>query len=186
MSVLREIHDELDAAVAEAYGWPVDLPDEEILARLVALNHERGEEERRGIVRWLRPEFQNPSGAKQKEIDVELVGDEQAKGEESTGGASGTRAGRKQVTVKKGTGGASGTRKTQAGAKVKKMAWPKGLAEQAAAVQAALVAIDGPASVEEVAKRFTRAKRERVEELLDTLSSLGKARELADGRFVAK
>jgi hypothetical protein len=41
------------------------------------------------------------------------------------------------------------------------------------------------ASVEDVAKCFSRAKRERVEELLDTLASLGKARELADGRFVA-
>lgn len=30
----------------------------------------------RGIVRWLRPEFQNPSGVKQTEIDVEEVGDE--------------------------------------------------------------------------------------------------------------
>ena len=49
-------------AVFDAYGWPHDLSDEEILARLVALNAERAEEERRGIVRWLRPEFQNPSG----------------------------------------------------------------------------------------------------------------------------
>ena len=71
VSVLREIHDELDAAVAEAYGWPVDLSEEEILARLVALNHERAEAERRGIVRWLRPEFQNPSGVKQTAIVVE-------------------------------------------------------------------------------------------------------------------
>ena len=63
MSVLKEIHDELDAAVAEAYGWPVDLSDEEVLRRLVALNAEQAEEERRGVVRWLRPEFQNPSGA---------------------------------------------------------------------------------------------------------------------------
>ena len=45
-------------------------------ARLVALNHERAEEERRGIVRWLRPEFQNPSGVKQTAIAVEEDGDE--------------------------------------------------------------------------------------------------------------
>jgi hypothetical protein len=38
--------------------------DEQILERLVALNAERAEEERRGIIRWLRPEFQNPAGAK--------------------------------------------------------------------------------------------------------------------------
>jgi hypothetical protein len=62
VSVLKQIHDDLDAAVAEAYGWPGDLSDEEILRRLVALNAERAEEEKRGIIRWLRPEFQNPGG----------------------------------------------------------------------------------------------------------------------------
>ncbi|NLH51097.1 MAG: class I SAM-dependent DNA methyltransferase [Myxococcales bacterium] len=62
VGVLKQLHDELDAAVADAYGWPVDLPDDELLARLVALNHERAEEEKRGIVRWLRPDFQNPTG----------------------------------------------------------------------------------------------------------------------------
>ena len=45
--------------LADAYGWPVDLPDEDILARLVALNHERRQEEARGVVRWLRPEYQH-------------------------------------------------------------------------------------------------------------------------------
>src|SRR5438067_2015985 len=70
VSVLRQIHDDLDAAVAGAYGWPADLADEEILARLVALNHERAEEERRGTICWLRPDFQNPSGAKQTAIAV--------------------------------------------------------------------------------------------------------------------
>jgi len=38
VGVLRELHDELDAAVAETYGWPVDITDEEILSRLVALS----------------------------------------------------------------------------------------------------------------------------------------------------
>ena len=31
-------HKKLDAAVFAAYGWPADLSDEEILARLLALN----------------------------------------------------------------------------------------------------------------------------------------------------
>jgi hypothetical protein len=30
-----------DVAVAAAYGWPADLPDDQILARLLALNLER-------------------------------------------------------------------------------------------------------------------------------------------------
>ena len=45
VSVLRELHDELNVAVFDAYGWPPSLTDEEILARLVALNAERAAEE---------------------------------------------------------------------------------------------------------------------------------------------
>ena len=55
-------NDELDIAVFDAYGWPSDLTDEQILERLVALNTERAEEEKRGHIRWLRPEYQNPAG----------------------------------------------------------------------------------------------------------------------------
>jgi hypothetical protein len=62
VSVLKQLHDDLDAAVFDAYGWPHDLTDEQILERLVALNAERADEERRGFIRWLRPEFQNPGG----------------------------------------------------------------------------------------------------------------------------
>ena len=45
--MLRQLHDELDAAVFDAYGWPPALTDEEILERLVALNAERAAEEAR-------------------------------------------------------------------------------------------------------------------------------------------
>jgi len=38
---LHLAHRRLDEAVAAAYGWPADLEDEEILARLLALNLER-------------------------------------------------------------------------------------------------------------------------------------------------
>jgi type II restriction/modification system DNA methylase subunit YeeA len=38
---LDNVHKELDAAVAAAYGWPADLSDEEILERLFQLNQER-------------------------------------------------------------------------------------------------------------------------------------------------
>jgi hypothetical protein len=60
VSLIRQYHDTIDAAVAEAYGWPANLPDEEILERLVALNKERAAEEAKGKVRWLRPDFQGP------------------------------------------------------------------------------------------------------------------------------
>ena len=61
VSVLRRLHDELDAAVAEAYGWPNDLPAAGIVARVVALNVARQAEEAAGLVRWLRPAFQAPA-----------------------------------------------------------------------------------------------------------------------------
>ena len=58
--ILKEHHDRLDAAVAAAYGFPADLPEAEILARLVALNHARATEEAAGRVQWLRPDYQVP------------------------------------------------------------------------------------------------------------------------------
>jgi hypothetical protein len=75
IGILRDLHDQIDAAVADAYGWPVDLSDEEILVRLVALNKERSEEEARGHIRWLRPDYQNPTGvqaATGKTTDMDL------------------------------------------------------------------------------------------------------------------
>ena len=42
---LENIHARLDAAVADAYGWAADLPDTEILERLLALNLERAKAE---------------------------------------------------------------------------------------------------------------------------------------------
>jgi hypothetical protein len=62
--IMKELHDKLDVAVAEAYGWPADLTDDQILAGLVTLNKERSEEEKRGLVRWLRPDYQIPRFAK--------------------------------------------------------------------------------------------------------------------------
>ncbi len=75
IGILKDLHDQIDVAVADAYGWPVDLSDEEILMRLVDLNRERVAEEAKGHVRWLRPEYQNPDGqhqakSAQAEMDV--------------------------------------------------------------------------------------------------------------------
>jgi len=41
MEWLANAHRTLDEAVFAAYGWPSNLPDQEILSRLLALNHER-------------------------------------------------------------------------------------------------------------------------------------------------
>jgi hypothetical protein len=62
---LLELHTRLDAAVLEAYGWPQSITEADILERLVALNATRAEEDRSGTVRYLRPEYQNPTQVKQ-------------------------------------------------------------------------------------------------------------------------
>jgi hypothetical protein len=85
--ILKELHDKLDAAVADAYGWPVDLSDEHILAQLVALNRERAKEEARAVVRWLRPEYQVPRfGSAKEKAELDLVGGEIGSGSPVTAG----------------------------------------------------------------------------------------------------
>jgi hypothetical protein len=63
VSVLKQLHDDLDAAVFAAYGWPPNLTDAQILDRLVALNASRAAEEASGVVRWLRPVYQCKAAA---------------------------------------------------------------------------------------------------------------------------
>jgi hypothetical protein len=73
--ILKELHEQIDALTAQAYGWPADLSDEQILERLVALNAERAKEEAAGHVRWLRPDYQIPrfaKGAAAKTGDLDL------------------------------------------------------------------------------------------------------------------
>jgi hypothetical protein len=63
--IVHRLHEQIDAAVADAYGWPADLSPAEIVMRLVALNAERTREESEGNIRWLRPDYQIPRfGAK--------------------------------------------------------------------------------------------------------------------------
>ena len=163
VSVLKQIHDDLDAAVFDAYGWPHDLDDEEILQRLVDLNHERAEEESRGIIRWLRPEFQNPQHGKttkpEKQTELELQDDEDD---------IATRS------VSKGQ---------KAAAKIPKQPWPKTLPERMVAIQTALQRHDGPADSAKIAAYYTRANKAEVSILLETLVAVGNVRQLDDGRF---
>jgi hypothetical protein len=76
VGVIDELHLRIDAAVANAYGWPGELSEEETLSRLAALNKERAGEERRGTVRWLRPDYQIPrtkvKAAKDEQIEADL------------------------------------------------------------------------------------------------------------------
>jgi hypothetical protein len=64
--IVHRLHEQIDAAVADAYGWPADLAPSEIVTRLVALNAERAKEEAEGHIRWLRPEYQVPKFAPKK------------------------------------------------------------------------------------------------------------------------
>ncbi|MDL2279175.1 DNA methylase [Desulfovibrio sp. OttesenSCG-928-G11] len=153
VTVLRELHDELDAAVADAYGWPADLSDEDILARLVALNTERVEEEKQGNIRWLRPEYQTKSKMERKAIQTKIDLDIPA--EPATKG--------KKVKAAK--------------AKVEpKPAWPTDLLEQTQAVRGVVNTLQDAGTAitpDAVAERFTRAPRARVQEILQALETLG-------------
>ena len=170
VSVLRDLHDQLDAAVFEAYGWSdlgdvlvgrpgatTPLPDkpddqaaaeEELLRRLVALNAERAAEEAQGHVRWLRPEFQAP-GAGSAGVQTTLAGTDESEGEEAA----------------------------PAAAKATKAAWPKAMREQIAAVRAALS--HGGVSPDALASQFKRNPEAAVRAVLEALEELGMVRQEA-------
>ncbi|WP_345894815.1 class I SAM-dependent DNA methyltransferase [Desulfuromonas thiophila] len=152
VAVLKQLHDELDAAVAAAYGWPIDLTDEELLEQLVALNQQRANEEQQGQVRWLRPEYQYPAGA------VLAAGAALAEGAPAQAGL--------------------------ADALVGAAPWPKSLAEQVAAVRAALARQVGAVSAARLKAEFKNARENRLEEILQALVALGQARTTEDGRYV--
>ena len=178
VSVLRELHDELDAAVLAAYGWSDLLPvllraqgndaslagqtrddakqafDEAILERLVALNFERAAAEARGEVLWLRPEFQNPGSAPrpgQQEIDTRTDADDEP------------------VVV------ASAAKATP---------WPKDPVDQIRAVSDLLLAARHPLALDDITARFSARGpwKRRVGPLLDMLVAIGRASE-QEGRY---
>jgi hypothetical protein len=70
--ILKDLHDQIDAAALAAYGWPQGLSDQDLLARLVALNAERSAQEAAGHVLWLRPDYQAPRYAKTPQVTGEL------------------------------------------------------------------------------------------------------------------
>lgn len=78
VATLQHLHEELDAAVADAYAWPVNLPAAKVVARVVALNRERLAEEATGQVRWLRPDYQAPAEQRRQPAQAALDVDEGA------------------------------------------------------------------------------------------------------------
>ena len=192
VSVLRQLHDDLDAAVLDAYGWSDLLPllriargndapaagqtrddakrafDEAILERLVALNAERAAEEARGHIRWLRPEFQNPQHARP---------DTPADAAPAQGDAFAHADANTDDDNPSPLAGESGTQRRERGTPDKPIPWPKDTVAQVRAVADVLAASPAPLSVDDIAARFTARGpwKKRLPQLLDMLVALGRA-----------
>ena len=159
VSVLKQLHDDLDVAAFDAYGWSPTLSDAQILENLVALNAERAAEEAKGLIRWLRPEYQcRDQKARQPELAVETASREGSRPREAESGHP---------------------------AKPQRHAWPKTLPEQVSLVRELLVTHSAPITAKDLAKSFVRVKVDKIEELLKTLVTLGQARQAGEGTYVA-
>jgi hypothetical protein len=187
VSVLRQLHDDLDAAVLAAYGWDDLLPqlrlahgntaptdgasadeakrafDEAILERLVALNAQRAAEEARGQIRWLRPEFQNPQAAD----------------------APAPQQGRLDAGTDAADDDASDSTAAAASIASKPAPWPKDAVAQVRAVAELLAASPTPLTVAQIAQRFSGRGpwKKRLPALLEMLVALGRA-DARDGGYV--
>ena len=158
VGILKELHDELDAAVLQAYGWsdlatgnPTDTP--ELLQRLVALNARRATEEQAGTVRWLRPEFQNPAQmANEALLKTELLPHY----------PRALQADLMLETAKLGSEPAP---------------WPATLPEQVRAVVQVLSSSPAPLTLEQIEARFKGKGgwKKGLPTLLETLEALGRA-----------
>jgi hypothetical protein len=173
--VLRQLHDELDAAVAAAYGWKeniqyptrndqvgsgenvqrstpnaqrLSLSDEEILTRLVALNKQRADEESRGHIRYLRPAYQHPFGVPASAGDATVQSDLGLPTNELTNSRTN---------------------------ELLPLPWPESLADQIALVrgiihQTAWQPADG---VKSLVRYFSGVRAPTVQRLVDALAALG-------------
>jgi hypothetical protein len=165
VSVLRTLHDELDLAVLDAYGWsdlgPVPWADEaarsawteSLLERLVALNAKRAAEEAQGTVRWLRPEFQNPPKAVAPAAPVQEAIEMPDEAAEPEGAPA-------------------------AAPKATRQPWPATLPEQMRSVADVLAGSAGALAEADLAERFTGRGpwKKRLPQILQTLEALGRAR----------
>lgn len=167
VSLLRELHDNLDQAVFETYGWPdladklvgcpgatTPLPDklaaqaeaeEKLLMRLVDLNKQRAAEEAQGKVRWLRPEYQAPD---ETQLHAELDKSEDTSAE--------------SLKVADNT----------------KQAWPKELSTQVTELRDMLA--KGPQTTEHLAGKFKHKPTKSVLQVLSALEALGQAKTSED------
>ncbi len=141
----------LHVEICEDMFVPIPPSAEAALAGATVL----AQEEKRGIIRWLRSEYQSPDGAQvasttQGALPIEP---ESPKASSAVAGA--------------------------------KRPWPKTLPEQAQAVRAVLADQSTGLTPGQLARLFFRANTQRVTDMLNTLVSLGQARALEGGRYVA-
>jgi hypothetical protein len=176
VSVLQSLHDELDAAVLQAYGWSdlgaVPWSDEAaraawtetLLERLVALNAKRAAEEAAGTVRWLRPEFQDPA-RRATAVAAPVPQPEQA-------GIAGVET--------KDEAEASATAPAVAATT---QPWPPTLPEQVRAVAQLLSASPAPLPLGAIEASFKGKGpwKKGLPRILDTLEALGRARQEGGG-----
>lgn len=153
VGVLRELHDELDAAVLTAYGLSADANTDAVLHRLVALNAERAREEAQGHIRWLRPSFQNPQKSLSKQELVPL----------NTPTQEADSVEQKTLSKEKQT-----------------QPWPATLPEQVRAVADVVAASPVPLGLEALAAHFKGRGpwKKGLPTLLHTLEALGRVRAL--------
>lgn len=159
--ILRDLHDELDKLVAEAYGWPWPMEREEILKRLVALHDERVEEEKRGLIRWLRPDYQIPRFApEQAPASLDLDESWTPKSKRSRKAAAADELSPNATALP---------------------AWPGTAVEQIGAISALLA--QRPMAAAEISRAFEGARKEFVARHLETLALMGEIVLGGDGSF---
>lgn len=168
VSILIELHDDLDKAVFKSYGWDdlgkllIGSPggttpladksqtqreaEEELMVRLVDLNNKRYNDENGGVINWLRPDFQNSTGLTpvgQTKADLGIVIDP-----------------KDEVVVSH--------------------SWPKEMKDQIKLVQ--LLLNGSPLTSLELVEKIKRKPNKAVNQVLLALEVLGKA-ELRDGKW---
>jgi hypothetical protein len=166
--VLKSLHDELDTAVLQAYGWAdLTLPadTDTLLVRLVELNAQCAAEEAAGTVRWLRPDFQQAGKGTQATLDADALVDTDTDTKDTAPEASATPKPTAPMVAQR--------------------PWPASLPEQIKAVADVLAQAGRALALDDVAAHFNgRGRwRERLPTLLDTLHALGRVRVQADGRW---
>jgi hypothetical protein len=170
VGVLQSLHDELDSAVLQAYGWAdLKLPadTETLLLRLVELNTQRAAEEATGTVRWLRPAFQCATG-QGTQADLEAAPEPSTEDGDENNSDSATQD------------AASGN------ATIVQQPWPTAAPAQIKAVAEVLAQAGMALTLDDVAARFSARGRwrERVPGILDLLVTLGRARQQGEAAWV--